>query len=240
MIRRRAERPRIHRPDIVRIGEERAGHDRAGHMALDLRRQPLGGQQGRGLGIAEADGDALDGGVGIEGEPGGARLGNGDLGDEQLGAARHPQADDRAGPDTATHEAARQGTGHGIDLGIGQRDLARNHAGLVRVRRDRAGKNLGEELVADQVRATGADQDGVGQCRRNRQLSRLGRPHREFRIEFHHVADRPSASAAEPRSRTLPWSAIRPGIHIRPPKSGLHERADSVRPGGQLHIMSRV
>ncbi len=43
-----------------------------------------------GFGVAETDGDALDRRVGVERKPGCAGLGDGDLRDQELMAARHP------------------------------------------------------------------------------------------------------------------------------------------------------
>ena len=73
-----------------------------------------------GFGVAEADRDALDRRIGVEGQPGRAGLGDGDLRDQQFGPARHPQADDRAGSRAVRDEAAGDRLRGPVDLGIGE------------------------------------------------------------------------------------------------------------------------
>ena len=52
------------------------------------------GDEDQGVRVAQADRDAVGRRVGVEGQPGGAGLGDGDLGDQQVETTLHPQASD--------------------------------------------------------------------------------------------------------------------------------------------------
>ena len=58
-----------------------------------LRRETRRGEQALGAGVGETDGDAVDRRIGVECQPCGARFSDGELGDQQFEAARHPEAD---------------------------------------------------------------------------------------------------------------------------------------------------
>ena len=159
VIGRRAGRPRV---DARAFPDRDFGVDqnRAWHlMAMRLDREIRSGEQGHGFGVAEAYGDALDGRVGVERQPGGAGLGDGDLRDQQFRTARHPQADDGAGLRATGGQTARDRLRHTVDVGIGERPLERGHRGMRAARGDGRRENLGQELVSDQCRRAAAEQD---------------------------------------------------------------------------------
>ena len=98
MRRGRAKRAGVHGAGVGDIDEAGGREHGAGQMrGMGLGRAGEGGQQPLGRGIREADGDAVERRVGVEGQPRRAGPGDGDLGDQQFRAARHPQADDIAG-----------------------------------------------------------------------------------------------------------------------------------------------
>jgi hypothetical protein len=72
-----------------------------------------------------------------------------DLGDEQVDAARHPQADHVAGTDAGERARAPAGPPR-PDLGIAQAAV-RSMRAAWSGRRDRGRENLGQHLVADQI-----------------------------------------------------------------------------------------
>ncbi len=114
------------------------------------------------LRIAKAGRDAVGRRIRVEGQPGGAGLGDADLGDQEILAARHPQADDMARADTAMIKAARYGFSPRLDLGIGKPPLGRNHGCGLRIGTDGRREDFTQKFVADQMRASRTAQSGLG------------------------------------------------------------------------------
>ncbi len=114
------------------------------------RREGGVGDEHQGVGVRQADRDAVGGRIGVEGQPRGAGLGDRDLGDEQVEAALHPQPRDAAAPEAAGREAARHGVGPAVDFGVGQARGRAAQAGLVRPLGGGAGEDLRQDLVADE------------------------------------------------------------------------------------------
>ena len=150
--------PRIDFCSVAGIGQHQGCQHRAGDCGGfgGTRRRS---QQNLGGAIIEADGNALDRRVGIEGQPGSAGHGNGNLGNQQCGAPRHPQADDIAGTNAVAQQATGNGGCCGIDLRIGQDFIARNHGDGKRLSGNSMRKNLAQKLVADQFWTQGTAQD---------------------------------------------------------------------------------
>jgi hypothetical protein len=134
-------------------GEGGGGQDRASYVG-DLRRQRLAREETRGVGVLEADRDAVGGRIGVEGQPGGSGLGDGDLRHEELGAPAHPQPHDRARPDAAGLEAAGDGVGPGVRLRVGQGLTGRDQGRVIGAGSSGRGEDLAQDLVTQQVVAS--------------------------------------------------------------------------------------
>ena len=117
-------------------------------------------QQRLGVGVFQADGDAFGGYVGVEGQPGGAGLGDAQLQRQQLDAARQPQAHHVAGAHAGLDQPVRHQVGGGVELGVGQVALA-GHQRRLAGQAGRGGlEDVGQDLVAQQVGPVGAVEDG--------------------------------------------------------------------------------
>jgi hypothetical protein len=106
-------------------------------------------QEAFGARVAEADGNAVHGRVGVEGQPGGSGLRDGDLADQEFGAAPHPQTDDVARPDAAGDQPTGDRIGTRRHLGVRQPLVAEDHGELGCVVARRGGEDLGQCLIAD-------------------------------------------------------------------------------------------
>ncbi len=162
MIRRRAELARVDRALVGMVDQVGFGQDRRRDAAARLDGEGFRSQEPLGFGVAQAGFDAFDRRVGVEGQPGGADLGDGDLADQQFRPARPPKPDHVAGADLAPHQTSRQGRGLAIDLGIGELALHRAHGDGMRAAGGGRSENLGEQFVAHQVGTEGAAQDRKG------------------------------------------------------------------------------
>ncbi|GJE78634.1 hypothetical protein BGCPKDLD_5252 [Methylorubrum suomiense] len=78
------------------------------------------GEEEAGAGLADDGVAALRGGVGIDGEVGGAGLEDGEDGDEGVGGSFEAQGDAVFGVDAASDESMGEGIGAGIERGIGE------------------------------------------------------------------------------------------------------------------------
>ena len=119
--------------------------------------------------------------VGVEGQPGRAGLGDGDLADQQFRPARPPQADDVAGADPAPDQAARQRQRLVIDLGVGQLALHRHHGDGVRRRGDGGRRRFPRAI------RRAADRDGRRRAAPKARRARVpegGASPSKFRIRF--------------------------------------------------------
>ncbi len=149
VIRRQAPRPRIDRAEVGGIGQALGGEDRAADgSALGEGRR---GEKAAGLGVGEAGGDAVDRRVRIEGQPGGAGLGDADLGDEEVGAAAHPEPDDVARPDAAPDEPAGDGVRRLVDLAVGEAALAEDQGDAIGMFARARGEDFGQNFVAQEI-----------------------------------------------------------------------------------------
>ncbi len=106
-------------------------------------------------GVPQTDRNAVGGCVGVERKPGCTRLGNGDLGHEQVEAALHPETRNLAGPEATREEATRHRVGASIDFGIGQHAGRRAERRRFGRRRNRASKNFGQQFIAQKIRTIG-------------------------------------------------------------------------------------
>ena len=166
VMRRRAHGARIDDRMIGGVDEFVLAGDIAVDPAFRARDLRRAGDQRARLRVREAGGDAVERRVGVEGQPRGARLGDADLGDQQVGTARHPQADHVAGPHALAHEAARDAGGALVDLRVGQHALGRDHAGRVGSRGGRRPEDFAQQFVAQEGVVQGAAQDGAAGRRR--------------------------------------------------------------------------
>ena len=133
------------------------------------------GQQCAGGGVFQTDRDALHRRVGVERQPGGAGLGDGDLADQKVDSARHPEADHAARPDAMADEAARHRGRERIYFCIGNPAVAGDHADVVGMGGGGRRENFGQNFVADQIGARGAAQDGRNRrCRQDRSRGNFG------------------------------------------------------------------
>ena len=107
------------------------GEHRAIDAALDSGALGGAGEKHKGGGVIKAHGDALDRRIRIEGQPGGAGHGDGDLGDEQFVATRHPQANDLSRARALANQTTGERRRLRVDLAVGERVIPRDHAGRV-------------------------------------------------------------------------------------------------------------
>ena len=195
---------RIDRRAAARPGELVRGQDRAADLRLGnerrARHKPLC------AGIGKADRDAVDRRVGIERQPGGAGLRDRDLGDQELGAAAHPQPDDVARADAALDQPAGNGIAARVDLAIAVARLAEDEGGMVGAGARRRGEEVGQDLVADEIVADVAPQDGGFSGRLDPETRTLGRlVHPMLRARGGRLPCRlaDARTAATPRRRSL-------------------------------------
>jgi hypothetical protein len=142
-------RPRIERRRLAGLGEPVRGQDRAAELGfLD---QAAADDQALGRGIGKADCNAVGRRLGVEGQPGGARFRDRDLGGQKLGAARHPQSDDVAGTDPAPDQAARERVGAGIEVGIARAFAVEDEGGMPGPGRGARAEQVGQHLLAEKV-----------------------------------------------------------------------------------------
>jgi hypothetical protein len=130
----------------------------------------------------------LDRSFGIEGQPGRAAHGDADLGGQQLGAARHPQAHDLACPDAAGQERGADGAGAAFQLRIGEVAARPRERELVGMGACRGGENLSQHLVAQQISARPAAQHGGSQLVEHHAFGKHAPIHRVHRRPFRHGA----------------------------------------------------
>ncbi|MNM52670.1 hypothetical protein D3C81_637550 [compost metagenome] len=115
------------------------------------------------VGVIKAHLQALDWRVFIDGQPGGARLGNRRLHQQQMGAARQPQADDVARFHAGRHQARRREARLCIDFGIADAARTIDQGSLFRAAAGRRFQQVGQHFLAQQIRSRRAVQDvGVG------------------------------------------------------------------------------
>ncbi len=107
-------------------------------------------------GVSQTDRNAVGRGIGVEGEPGRTGLRNRDLRDEQVEATLHPETRHLASPEPLRDEAARHRVGASVDLGIGQPAVRRPKSRRVGRRRHRAGEDLAQQFIAQEIRTFGA------------------------------------------------------------------------------------
>ena len=162
MVGRRAERARVDRRIVGGIDDRLVDQDRAGHVPFRFQREFGRGQQALGLRVGKADRDTVDRRVGVERQPGGAGFGDGDLRDQQFRPARHPQADDVAGPHVARDQRARDAGRQRVDLRVIVDPLERLHRRVMRTVAHRVGEDFREQFVAQMFRRDAADQYGPG------------------------------------------------------------------------------
>src|SRR5450830_486646 len=132
--------------------------DGGGH-AVQLGRVGFGRDQADGAGVFHAHQQALDGGVLVDRQPGRARLGDGQLANQQLHPARQPQAHDLARPDAGGHQAHGGARGEPIQFGVAQLALAEDQGQLIgRAARARF-EQVGEDFFVQQIGGVRAVQD---------------------------------------------------------------------------------
>jgi hypothetical protein len=93
------------------------------------------------------------------------------LRDEEIDAARHPQADDLAWPDSTRKKAARNRSRLPVELGISEMPPRPDHRLFVAVSGNRRGENFGEDFIPVQTWDTASAQYGF----RRDELRRTGR-----------------------------------------------------------------
>ena len=101
--------------------------------------------------------------VGVERQPGGACLGNGQLHHQQIQSPRQPQAHDLAGTHAMLDQVVRGQIGGRVEFGIGK-CLAGgpvNQRGLVCKSRRRGLEHIGQHLVAQQIGPVGPTHNQV-------------------------------------------------------------------------------
>ncbi|MNK97425.1 hypothetical protein D3C87_1177580 [compost metagenome] len=127
------------------------------------RRELRAADDTKAIRIIEAHLQALDGRIFIDGQPGGARLGDGCLHQQQMGAARQPQAHDVAGLDAGRHQASCGQAGLRIELRIRDAAFAIDQGNLLGTAAGRRFQQVGQYFLAQQIRSRRAVQDvGVG------------------------------------------------------------------------------
>ena len=155
------ESPRVHRAEVLRIDEIL----RAGDGARQSRARPAGRRsaasvtQQCGPGVVEANRYAVERRIGIEGKPGRTGLGDGNLRDQQVEAALHPQARDLAWAQATPKQPARQSRRGGVDLGIAHGAGRRAQGDRIRKSRGRSGENLGQKFIPQEFGMHGPLQD---------------------------------------------------------------------------------
>ena len=128
-----------------------------------IERSPLCHQQSLGAGVFQASGNALGRGFAVKRQPGCARLGNGQLQAEQGNAARQPQAHHIARANAGFDQAVRSAVGLGIQLLVTELALAGHQRNLLGAGIGGGFKNIGQHLVAQQIRPLRATQNnGLG------------------------------------------------------------------------------
>ena len=175
------------------------------------------------FGILETDSDPLDRRVAVERQPGGADLGDGDLRDQKIMAARHPEARDMAGTQSLAHEAPRDGLGLGVDLGVGQLAIARHHRDAVRIEGGGSGENLAQQFVADEIGPFGAAQDGFPAKERSRAVAVRGKASAIARCDI-------SVPVIQSRRKLL-WHGKAPQFHISIRRNARRRTKDASRAG---------
>lgn len=140
------------------------------HQAREPRLQFGAAHQAEGLGVFQADDNALDRGVGIQGQPGGARLGDGQLHDQQVDAARQPQAQDLAWRGAGLDQPVAGEIGARVQFGVAEAVRPVDEGDLVGMAPRRVFENVGQGLGAQQLRLLCAMQDiGCGHLGEARQ-----------------------------------------------------------------------
>ena len=118
-------------------------------------------EQRAGLGIFQTDGNSFYRHFGIEGQPGCARLGNGELQHQQVDAARQPQADHVARPDAGLEQAVRHGIRSSVQFGIAQLPFSRHESDALRHAPGGRLEHICQDLLAQQLGQCGATQHMV-------------------------------------------------------------------------------
>ncbi len=108
----------------------------------------------------QAHGHALGRRVGVEGQPGGAGLGDAQLAHQQLDAARQPQADGVARAHASLDQPVGHAVGGGVEFGVAQVLAAGDQRRLARQARGGGFEQLGQDFGAPEVGPVRAVQDG--------------------------------------------------------------------------------
>ena len=144
----------------------------ADHLGVQVGqggKEGLLGQEDRGVGVAEHEGEAVGGIGGVEGEVGGAGLEDGQEGDHQVEGAFHEYADQDVGAGAEATQVAGQAIGPGVELGVGEGVVAAGQGGGV-------GGQL--DLAFDQLVEAGVDRElGGGGVEIEQDLVALGAGH---------------------------------------------------------------
>ena len=111
----------------------------------------------------EAGRDTVDRRIGVEGQEGRTALGNGDLREQEINAARHPEAEDDTRPRAERREFLRRTVGRRIGFPVGHDPAAGAEQHLVTLAGGAGAEYIGENLVTEQRR--------VAQARKERACS---------------------------------------------------------------------
>ena len=97
--------------------------------------------------IIEAHGNTINRSIPIKREPCSAGFGNGNLRHQQIGSARHPQADNIARLDTGIDQPPRNGRCIRINFGIGPVTLGSRQSGCIGTCTDCGSKQFGQKFI---------------------------------------------------------------------------------------------
>ena len=126
---------------------------------VELMLQAMPGHDAEGLRVFQADLHPLGWRLGVEGQPGGAGLGDRELAHQQVDAARQPEAEDLARSHALGDQVMRHQVGAGVELAVAQAQRAADQGGLLGLS-GRAGlEQIGEQFVAQQLGTGGAPQN---------------------------------------------------------------------------------
>ena len=142
---------------VQRGGQRFGGPHRAGEIGEQVGAGSATEQAG-GLGIVEADLDAVDRRVGIKRQPGGTCLGNAELHDQQVDAARQPEADNLARAHAIGNQARGDAVRGGVQFAIADLTVGEDQSDFFRVSCRGGFEKIGQNFVADEVSIFGAAQ----------------------------------------------------------------------------------
>ncbi len=109
--------------------------------------------QSAGAGRTKTKLDAAAGRGGIQGQPGGAALGNPRLGDQQLGSPRQVQADHRAALRPAGDQFAGHGIAAGVEFRVGHDPIAPDQGRMIGPTASGGSQDVTEAFLAQQIGA---------------------------------------------------------------------------------------